>query len=159
MGLEGSQDERTLKVVDVMVGMLHEAMEKFNADGHFPPQAYIVRLDGTAHQYEPETENFDAEAFADYIEQQISKERGVAVLSIAEMWFVDNWDGVGRVSERPDRYEALVATAEMVNNPTLLYTWPIRRHADGTARVAQMRPPVRCESGLFRLGSLWTWAP
>jgi len=138
-----------------MVGMLHEATARFNLEGRFPPQAYIVRIDGTARHFETESDGFRAGAFADYIEKRIDEERGAAVLSIGEVWFADDWDGVGRVSESPNRYEMLAATAEMANNPTLLYRWPIRRDANGTATVAQPCLPVQCDSGLFRLQGSW----
>lgn len=156
---EGSQHEQTVKVAEVVVGMLHEATARFNAEGHFQPQAYIVRIDGTARHFEAESDGFNAEAFAGYIEERIEKEQGVAVPSIAEMWIVDNWDGVSRVSESPDRYEALAATMESPGNQTYLNAWPIRRDADGTARVdgPQLRCP--CHSGLFRLRCFWGGNP
>ena len=60
-------------------------------------------------------------------------------------------DGLGRGPFAPLRW-----TFDRREREPLLYTWPIRRDADGTARVEQMRPPVPCDSGLFKLGSFWT---
>ena len=154
MRSEGSNDELTNMLVTVMLGMLYEVTDRFNADGNVPPQAYIVRIDGTARHYECESDGFMGEAFAEYVEKRIDQERGVAVLSIAELWIVDKWDGVRRISEHADRYEALAATVEMVNNPTLLYAWPIERDAKGIARVNRPWPPRSCSAGLFRLGMI-----
>ncbi len=151
MNPDETNDEMRQVVAAGILSMLQQAKDRFNTDGCCSPQAYILLPDAEVCHYVSKPESFDADVFADYIEKRVIEERGVAVLSIAETWVTDDWDGTCCVSENADSYEALAATLEVVGDETFLYTWPIQRDANGTARIDQPRPHIRCDAGLFRL--------
>ncbi len=154
MSPDGTNDELAQVLGEGILRMLQQAKDRFNAEGRCLPQAYILRPDGTMCHCEGAAENFDAERFAERLERKVAEVHGVGVLSFGETWMVDESDGVDRVSNNPDRFEALAATME-AEGDAWLYVWPIRRDASGIPRAEEMRPPVPCDSGLFRLQHFW----
>lgn len=150
-GVLGDTNGGRIQALDAAIlRMLQEAKDRFNAEGRCVPQAYIIQPDGRMCHCEGAAENFDAERFAERLERKVAEVHGVGVLSFGETWMVVGWDGVARVSEHPDRYEALAATIEAGDN-AWLYIWPICRDASGIPRAGELRPAIPCETGLFRL--------
>lgn len=118
---------------------------------YMSPQAYILLSDAEVSHYVAKPEEFDVATFANFIEER------VAVLSIAETWVTDEWDGTCCVSETAESYAALAATLEVVGDETSRYIWSIQQDTNGTACVNWPCPHIRCDSSLFRMRSFRDW--